>query len=252
MHIVIISDTHIGGRGELSDIVVPDGDLLIHCGDHTWCGTYEETVKALGWLDQMPHEHKVLIPGNHDFYFDERFPDGYQFRDWNIRRPFSVKELLSHYPTMHYLQDSEIEIEGFKIYGSPWQPYFHGWAFNFDGQTRGFKYPESIDTEKGLQQAKDTWAKIPDDVNILVTHCPPAGILDHSTDGHRLGDSFLRMRLDNLPNLRLHAFGHIHESYGRVDYSTENEKNCGYLTFVNAAICNGSYFPVNSPIEVDL
>jgi hypothetical protein len=29
-----------------------------------------------------------------------------------------------------YIQDELIEVEGLRIYGSPWQPEFCGWAFN--------------------------------------------------------------------------------------------------------------------------
>ena len=29
-----------------------------------------------------------------------------------------------------YLEDSSIQIYGLKIYGTPWQPEFCGWAFN--------------------------------------------------------------------------------------------------------------------------
>jgi hypothetical protein len=29
-----------------------------------------------------------------------------------------------------YLEDSGIELYGYRFYGSPWQPKFHDWAFN--------------------------------------------------------------------------------------------------------------------------
>jgi Icc-related predicted phosphoesterase len=42
---------------------------------------------------------------------------------------------------------------------------------------------------------------------------------------------------------KVHAFGHIHESYGW--YYNE------YTIFVNASICNESYAPVNKPYVIE-
>jgi hypothetical protein len=39
-------------------------------------------------------------------------------------------KLLAEYPTVIYLNDSGVEIDGLKFWGSPVQPYFHNWAFN--------------------------------------------------------------------------------------------------------------------------
>ena len=50
-------------------------------------------------------------------------------------------------------------MEGVKVYGSPWQPWFGGWAFNL---------------ERGPDIAAK-WALIPDDTDVLLTHGPPAG-----------------------------------------------------------------------------
>ena len=61
---------------------------------------------------------------------------------------------------VHYLEDSGVEIAGTRWWGSPWQPEFNSWAFNLP---RG-------------EPLSEKWALIPDDVDVLVTHSPPAMI----------------------------------------------------------------------------
>jgi Icc-related predicted phosphoesterase len=43
---------------------------------------------------------------------------------------------------------------------------------------------------------------------------------------------------------KLHVFGHIHEGYG--SWSSD------VTTFINAAICDDSYRPVNKPFIFDI
>ena len=112
---VFISDTH----SRTSNIKpLPDGDVLIHAGDFTMTGTPEEVEKFNEFLGFSPHEHKVVIAGNHDITFDT---EGYQdiWRNYGSvkHNPAEVKKLLTN---CVYLEDEEVTIEGFRIYGSPW------------------------------------------------------------------------------------------------------------------------------------
>jgi hypothetical protein len=63
--VVCISDTH-----DQMVKVVPDGDLLIHCGDLTNRGDRRSIQTQVNWLAKLPHRHKVVIAGNHDNYLD--------------------------------------------------------------------------------------------------------------------------------------------------------------------------------------
>ena len=63
MRIVQISDTH--GRHHLLKNL-PDGDVLIHCGDFSDNGTEEEVLDFLNWFIDLPHPHKIFVTGNHD------------------------------------------------------------------------------------------------------------------------------------------------------------------------------------------
>jgi predicted phosphodiesterase len=211
MRLVILSDTH-GLHGLIGS--VPDGDVLIHAGDVSLRGTLEEVEGFLGWFAALPHRHKLLIAGNHDWIFE--------------RRPTVVAGLIPSGIT--YLQDSGVSIAGINFWGSPWQPWFYDWAFNLG---------------RGAEIAVK-WALIPHDVQVLITHGPPHGILDEvmMPPGKHEGCEALRARLDSLPALQMHAFGHIHEAYGTMIQ--------GERLFVNASICNVQYAPANAPVVVDL
>lgn len=213
--IVCISDTH-----NLHDrIDVPDGDVLIHAGDFTMGGRVAEVNRFAAWFAGLPHPHKVLVAGNHDWLFE--------------RSPAAARALVAE---VAYLQDAGAEVAGLRIWGSPWQPWFHDWAFNL---ARG----EAI-------RAK--WDLIPGDVDILVTHGPPMGILDgiptaFGDDGDpapmHVGCADLLEAVQRV-RPRMHLFGHIHEGYGEVDH--------GGTRFVNASNCDADYQPANPPVVVDL
>lgn len=209
MRMVIISDTH------LREPELPDGDVLIHCGDLLSSGYMEELPFALDWLapQAKKFQHMVFVPGNHDRCF-EKWTD------------FSIKEMENHGITV--LLDRKLIIEGIKFYGSPWQPEFYDWAFNLP---RG-------------DELATKWAAIPEDTDVLITHGPPYGIMDYVIwDEIHVGCADLMSRvLEVRP--KIHCFGHIHGGYGICEHEG--------ITFVNASICDERYNPTNAPHVVDI
>lgn len=178
MRIVCVSDTH----SRHDHIVVPEGDILVHAGDFSKRGSRAEIDAFDRWLGTLPHPHKVVIAGNHDFGMEQE-PDA---RNW-------IQNAI-------YLQDSGVTVGGLHIWGSPWQPRFYDWAFNLD---RG-------------RPLREVWSKIPAKLDVLLTHGPPRGILDQTDRGEPVGcDDLLDAVLLKRP--RLHVFGHIHEAYGRLE-----------------------------------
>lgn len=207
MRLVFISDTH----NRLNDVTVPDGDVLIHSGDFCMRGNLAEVQKFSAQLEKLPHPHKIVVAGNHDWSF--------------VTDNAAARAALAH---AIYLQDELIEIGGLKFYGSPWQPQFHNWAFNLP---------------RGSEQLRAKWAMIPENIDILVTHGPPKGILDKILTKVHVGDELLLKRvLDIRP--KIHCFGHIHESYGQHIQDG--------ITFINASSLNMFYQPANCPIVLDL
>lgn len=218
MRFVCISDTH----GLHDKVKVPDGDVLIHAGDCCNTGSERDVHMFAKWIKRLPHPHKVVIAGNHDWFFQ--------------KQPQLARAYLE--PDVIYLQDSGCEIEGLTFWGSPWQPWFMDWAFNLP--------------RKGIK-LREKWNLIPLGTDILVTHSPPYGILDkvrpqppgwglESDPGSDpLGCEELAIRL-NAVRPKLHVFGHIHDGYGR--------KERDGTIYVNASICDERYRPVNRAVIV--
>jgi Icc-related predicted phosphoesterase len=209
MRIVVIADTH----GLHDHLRFPDGDMLIVAGDFTNTGKSTQVARAAVWLGSLPHKHKIAVAGNHDFYFE--------------REPAHAAALLAE-RGITYLQDSGVSVEGLLIYGSPWQPAFMNWAFNVPRGRLG-RY----------------WEQIPADLDILITHGPPFGVLDQAVPGKtdHVGCEELLAAVEKTKP-RVHVFGHIHGSYG----TTKNE----HTTFYNASLANERYEIVNQAWVVDL
>ncbi len=206
MKIVCLSDTHEKHK----QVKLPEGDLLIHAGDFTWSGKQGPTMDFLDWLEDRPFKHKILISGNHDFYFEH---------GKNLNR-FENRSL-------HYLINSGVLLDGrVKVWGSPFTPEFMHWAF--------------MGTPKELETL---WAGIPEHLDVLVTHGPPFGVLDRTTEGKNAGCPHLLKAVQN-KKPRVHLFGHIHEGYGMT------EKNG--TVFVNTSLCNENYDLVNKPVVLEL
>jgi Icc-related predicted phosphoesterase len=181
--IVCISDTHGLQHGHRGRIGVPDGDVLVCAGDFTGRGSLNEARDFFAWLDALPHAHKIVIAGNHDFCFQ--------------RSPAEARAVAAR--SAIYLEDSGTEVLGIKFWGSPWQPRFFDWAFNLD---RG-------------PDLEEKWNLIPADTDVLLTHGPPHGILDRTDRGERVGCEELTKAVARV-RPKLHVFGHIHEAYGHT------------------------------------
>lgn len=201
MRLVLISDTH-----GLHPETLPEGDVLIHAGDLCRKGTLAELSSAISWLRQQPFEYVVCIGGNHDYPLEAFMKENQE----NMLREKAFGSVI-------YLRDREVMIGGKKFYGAPWTPKFGDMAFNLP---------------RGPEMAAK-WTLIPDDTNVLITHCPPYGILDHYHD-NRLGCHNLGVRIQQLPALKVHVFGHVHNAYGFRDFR-DMQAGTG-PQFFNAAI----------------
>lgn len=206
MRCVCISDTH----GLHDALKLPQGDLLIHTGDFSKRGQEQEIIGFNTWLSQQNFTHKVVIAGNHDFLFETD--------------PSLARQLLN---AAHYLENDPLVIEGLHLWGSPVTPYFFNWAFN--------RY-------RGLD-IKKYWDNIPEDLDILLTHGPPMGILDKTQRGKHVGCEELKIAIED-KHPRVSIFGHIHEAYG-----AEPSKNTLYI---NACSLNAKYEVAHAPIVFDI
>lgn len=225
--IVCLSDTH-----EMHHKVqVPDGDILIHAGD--FCGrglAASEVGNFLYWLDDQPHETKIVVPGNHDVILET---------DDSIRKEFEKSGV-------HLLIDEEYtnKSSGLKFYGVPWTPDFYPDLWGFQSRNAPLDY----------------WDRIPEDTDVLISHGPPFGAADQIDPGNttdlssrpkaasvgsaHLGCKRFASVLSDFASPLTIICGHIHGSYGKhfLDHHT----------IYNVSICTELYIPSNTPTVLEL
>ena len=214
MKILHISDTHTY-HGLLD--VPKDIDMIIFSGD---CSNpkdpylnREEVLNFIEWVKSLDVEYKIMCAGNHDVSIERNFITQADFLEAGIT----------------YLENDWVEIEGLKIFGSPQTPSFgNGWAFN-----------------KKREKMHDHWKHIPDDVDIIVTHGPPKGILDLSYDREnnleRCGDSALLKRVLQVKP-KLVCFGHIHNTEDIINAGTMTLSAYPEITFSNGSVVTDGKF----------
>jgi Icc-related predicted phosphoesterase len=211
MKLVFISDTH----GYLHKVDVPDGDVLIHCGDALSSGRlaeFETFVRDLQYL--LPKFDLILYtPGNHDICVEEM--------------PDVCKRILSEAsPKIKMLLHEPFEYKGVKFFGSPYTPRFGDWSFMEDRDQIGAK-----------------WAQIPGDTDVLFCHGMPKDIMDSvgyviGVGEERVGCEALRDRVAEIEPT-VFAGGHLHLEGGQQEVIDNT-------TFINAAICDDSYTPLRA------
>jgi Icc-related predicted phosphoesterase len=213
MEIAIISDTH----NRMRRIVVPKSDLLVHCGDATCMNSARELRVFNARLARLG-QTVLFVPGNHDGLFQSD--------------PEQARSLV---PAAIVLIDESVTINGVKFYGSPWHC---GFATNFNAFT----------LVEGCRELSEAYAKIPEDIDVLITHGPAFGILDQDGRNVSRGCHVLRRYLGYRdPHKTLyHVFGHIHDAYGQYFDPDTN------IHHINAASVNSRYQPVNPPVTIRL
>ncbi len=190
MRILHLSDTHCN-HNQLN--IPSDIDMVIHSGDESnskGITNIAECMAFLEWYSQLPIKYKILVAGNHSTA---------------IANKWIAKEQIGSYGII-YLEHEYTEIEGIKIFGSPYTPTFGNWSFM-----------------KSRQTINRLWDTVTDKVDILILHGPPKGILDLSYNQEALlekcGDNSLHKLISRIqPKLVL--FGHIHDSEDNLNYGT--------------------------------
>jgi predicted phosphohydrolase len=198
MHIVAFADTHQFHE----ELKVEDADVVVCAGDVCRGGEREELDVFLTWFERLPHRHKIFVAGNHDGCLEQ---------------PRERGLVMQAHPSIHFLEDSGVVVDGVRFYGSPWTPEYHSWFFM---KPRG-------------APLKERWDLIPRGTDVLITHGPPFGILDDAA-GYRgsaaMGpmhagcEALAAVVADRRP--RLHLFGHIHGQRGVVDAEGVRYVNC--------------------------
>jgi DNA repair exonuclease SbcCD nuclease subunit len=246
MKIVHISDTHT----DHATLTIPECDVLIHSGDIGNRTNPNELTEFLIWFERQPAKVRLFIAGNHDICLDKKEA----IKEKNNGNVYGWSRLMDEYKQsmelianydVKYLCSTDYMYQGVKFWGSPYSPSFHrdNWAFNAD---------------RGAEISKE-WAKIPSDVNVLITHTPVHGILDEIDWKYRRNDKedlhvgcadLLAVIKKRLLQLRLHCSGHIHDNVGCIMKSISNTR---HIMFSNAAILTNEYkFLIDKPLIITI
>ncbi len=211
MRIAAISDTH-----SRQNWAVPSCDVFIHAGDITGHGSLQETAifaSSLRDCINSPHgpQHAIIVPGNHDACFE-----------------VSAEPTLALFdPRVHVLLNEPLVLDGVRFFGSPWTPPFMQWHFM-----------------ASEQRLAEQYKAMPNEVDVLITHGPPWGILDPGWKAKHAGSSALAAAMSSRV-VQHHVFGHLHAAGGRMIRQ-------GHTTFYNVAACNDAYELVNQPRVFDV
>ena len=212
----IISDTH----GHHRSLKVPEGiETIIHAGDSTNFYNLYDNIPEFHdfktWFLDLPIKNKILIAGNHDAWATKKY---------NIDDMKGVGVI--------YLEHEAAIVEGHTIFGSPYTPNFGNWYFMKD-RAKLSRYWEILGTN----------------IDVLITHGPPKGILDLTENPdytlEQCGDGALYKKVMKVKPT-YHIFGHIHDC--------KECRNAGMLkrdgiTFINAAVIEDGRFdkgPINN------
>ena len=149
-------------KSRVNNCEVPCGNVLVHSGDFDWSkqsggllrsDNFEEIVQIMNdFFDRFPHKVKIFVAGNHEGSFEGK-------------KLLTVQERLT---SAVYLYNSSFTYEGINFYGAPYTP------FRVKTNARGF-----IRTARKIAPH---WRDIPSRTDVLITHSPPHGILDLSTN----------------------------------------------------------------------
>ncbi|CAF2713280.1 unnamed protein product [Rotaria sp. Silwood2] len=147
---------------------------------------------------------------------------------------------------MTYLQDQLIDIEGVRIYGSPWHP------------KRGFVYRSNAFGYKSKRIRAHKWTRIPENIDILLTYSPPYSIRDFNPmNEEHLGCAGLFDEIVTRVKPRIHLFGHLHDDFGASLYKSEENRalenssvpSSHDILFANLAVDQGELLA--QPVVID-
>jgi len=221
LRIVVISDTH-GFEGALArfvdrpdgagslpespysrvhgdDFLLPQADVLLHCGDFASSGSRKNQRAAARRLDdflarQTHIPEKIVVQGNHD-------PDS------------PAKVLFPNSKALYVRSSSTLTINGVSFALEPYsrRMYFRSFRNRMSPSVPSFPA-----------------------CDILVSHEPPKGILDMTYHGFSAGSAYLRELVEHAEHKpRLWLCGHIHESRGVISKHFHPER--GHIDDIDAS-----------------
>jgi Icc-related predicted phosphoesterase len=179
MKLLLFSDIHsdFPGAAKLAELSLK-ADVVVGAGDY--CLARRGLDEIIAALSAIP-KPTVLVAGNAESHEE-------------------LVQACRSWPDAHVLHGSQTALDDVTFYGIaggiPITP-FGAWSYDFsEGQAR-----------KLLQDLQTG--------SVLISHSPPKGVLDMSSDGRSLGSEAVR-EIIGVKKPRLVVCGHIHGSAGQI------------------------------------
>ena len=220
MKIIAISDLH----GQL-DFTIPECDLLVVGGDVCPDKIYGEYAinfpdwqlqwfenTFIPWVEDQPAEFVAITWGNHDWC-------GHLKPNAEYGKKTSV------------ISDGPVIVNGTKFWLTPWSNQFMTWAWMQEHD-----------------KLAEVYAKIPEDVDVIVSHQPPYGFGDlypnmHTGKLEHVGSSELLYTIERVkPEVVI--CGHLHGGHGMYKHQETH--------IYNVSMLNDTYQKVFEPTIIEI
>lgn len=229
MTVTAISDIH----GHL--IKIDPCDILLICGDVSPLEIQKDYTQMISWLfkdfrkwiEEMPCDRVIMTPGNHDYLFQKIC------KEYGITELFGKLYILVDAEFNHYDSNDD---KWYKIYGTPQCKQFGNWPYM-----------------PGNSRLDDFYSKIPEDVDILISHDSPqigqvGNILEDKNSFYPFGRPAGNIDLTNACYHKLPKYvlsGHVHSGDHEL-------KEYSDMKFANVSLLDESYNVVYKPLTFTL
>ena len=226
MKITAVSDLH----GNLIDI--EECTVLLICGDISPLNIQKDYIQMTkwffnefyNWINNLPCEHVILTPGNHDFWFEKFIKDGAMWL-WD-KLSILINDTAEIFNGIKYI----------KIFGTPYCKDFGNWPFM-----------------PGNDKLSELYDKIPENIDILICHDSPligyvGNIMEKADEtypnGIPAGNQYLAGAIfDKRPKYVLS--GHIHSGDHEL-------KDYDGIKCANVSILDESYNIAYKPLTFEI
>lgn len=194
----------------------PECEIAIFSGDcsnpRDKYANEQEVLNFICWYGmEVKARYKIFVGGNHDGSIECGLVSKEKFKEYGII----------------YLENSSVEIEGLKIFGSPVTPQFCNWSWM-----------------KSRDKLHDLWQTIPEDSDMVIVHGPPKGVLDLSYNREGIlefcGCTALKKRMLQIQP-RLMCYGHIHSCEDIINAGYTKLSNCKTIFSNGSCVTDGRF-----------
>ncbi|KAK1753949.1 Metallo-dependent phosphatase-like protein [Echria macrotheca] len=240
--ILVISDTCASEA--VNQLVFPPRtvDVAIHCGNLTQYSELDEFHTTLDLMKKIPARRKLVIAGNNDFALDKqsfaeirRAAEGTPSEDSDGEDKTAEKEYYGDIGDARHLFERKDIKEAGIVYLTPGSHQFH---LANGANLTVYACPCTPDVRHGdgfqYTRTKGHDFDIKNNIDVVITHGPPMGILDVRCNNTHSGCEQLFAAVARA-RPRLHCFGHIRQGWGAklVAWRDPPSANPSYLTDID-------------------